>query len=321
MSQEYRIFKIVRVFFLLLTVLPLTPVPASAQYQYQYPQGNWFGNYIVRLVCQGLAFEYLGQWDEALTAFNEALKLDPDNAFLLNNRAIIYEYLKDWPNALRDFTAAQAIDPDEKRFLIYRAWCYLEVQQYERAIKDLTYYLGRTTVSSGKLRDSYSKDWSNDNKAWATYHLGVAYYGLGVACLHKDNLERAATAFSHAFSTEPNFVYAIQGAQAYVKLGEKRLDPDTRAASIAFGKAIALYDKAIGVAGTKPTKDLADAYYNKGVTLEDKYRADESVEDLKQAIDAYTQYLEIAKGVTPPITDAADVSKQIDLLKAKVADF
>ncbi len=45
---------------------------------------------------------------EAIAVFNQALKLDPNNAFTLNNLGVANESVGNWPEAMRDYQAAAA---------------------------------------------------------------------------------------------------------------------------------------------------------------------------------------------------------------------
>jgi len=70
-------------------------------------------------VDRGNAFLSAGKFDESITDFTAALKLDPKNALALADRALSYLSKKDDAAAARDIAAAEAIDP--RNAVLWRA--------------------------------------------------------------------------------------------------------------------------------------------------------------------------------------------------------
>jgi tetratricopeptide (TPR) repeat protein len=53
-----------------------------------------------------------GKWQEALEAFNQALKTDPGSPLALNARGIVHVALQQWDAAIDDFASSSAANPD-----------------------------------------------------------------------------------------------------------------------------------------------------------------------------------------------------------------
>jgi tetratricopeptide (TPR) repeat protein len=76
------------------------------------------------------------QWQGAVDAFTEAIKLSPKKAGLYVNRAVAYEKLEDWDKAEADCSAAIAIDPDDTNAFLQRAIVRSEMGRAQEAFKD-----------------------------------------------------------------------------------------------------------------------------------------------------------------------------------------
>src|SRR5437870_3337492 len=62
-----------------------------------------------------------GQWDRSESYFNEAERLDPLNAFLLTQHALLYVYLRRFPEGLRKLDQVLDITPDDLDTLAQKA--------------------------------------------------------------------------------------------------------------------------------------------------------------------------------------------------------
>ena len=86
-----------------------------------------------------------GEYDKAVADFSEFIRLEPDNAVALYNRAvafydrgIAYDELKQYHKAIADFTEAISIEPDYAMDFYNRGLVYAELKQYDKAIADFT---------------------------------------------------------------------------------------------------------------------------------------------------------------------------------------
>ena len=62
-----------------------------------------------------------GQWDRSEAYFNEAERLDPRNAYLLIQHALLYNTLRRFPEALRKLDQVLNITPDDVDTLVFKA--------------------------------------------------------------------------------------------------------------------------------------------------------------------------------------------------------
>jgi len=70
-----------------------------------------------------------------------AIKLDPNNALVYNNRGYAYLCLKQYKSAITDFSTAIKLDPSIKECYANRGHAYLDLEQYYLAKKDFKKFL------------------------------------------------------------------------------------------------------------------------------------------------------------------------------------
>ncbi|MBT8407170.1 MAG: tetratricopeptide repeat protein, partial [Deltaproteobacteria bacterium] len=111
---------------------------------------------------QGLRHYDLGQWEEAITAFKEAIRIRPDSEVTFFSLGIAYSRLEIWEEALASFTRAVEIDPDYAEAYLgigiafgMLGWDEVALQALEKAIR---------------IKPKYAQ---------AHYALGLTYLKLG----------------------------------------------------------------------------------------------------------------------------------------------
>jgi tetratricopeptide (TPR) repeat protein len=77
-----------------------------------------------------------GKYDDALTAINEAIKLNPGLAYLYITRARTYNLKKDRARAIADFTEALRLEPQNLIALTARGYAYFSEKVYDKSIED-----------------------------------------------------------------------------------------------------------------------------------------------------------------------------------------
>jgi tetratricopeptide (TPR) repeat protein len=83
---------------------------------------------------RGVAYRTIGKHAEAISDFNEAIRLVP--AF--NNRGVAYRNMGDVDHALTDYEEAVRLRPDYIAAFYNRALALADKHQYEKAIADFT---------------------------------------------------------------------------------------------------------------------------------------------------------------------------------------
>ncbi|MGI9569643.1 MAG: tetratricopeptide repeat protein [Desulfobulbia bacterium] len=111
---------------------------------------------------QGLRHYDLGQWEEAIVAFKEAVGIRPDSEVTYFSLGIAYSRLEIWEEALASFTRAAEIDPDYAEAYLgigiafsMLGWDKVALQALEKAIR---------------IKPKYAQ---------AHYALGLSYLKLG----------------------------------------------------------------------------------------------------------------------------------------------
>jgi cytochrome c-type biogenesis protein CcmH/NrfG len=146
----------------------------------------------------GNAHAALGQFDEAVAAYQTALKIDPNKAAAFTNIGVVYYQQGKFDDAVQQMQKALAIDPGDG---------------------ETEYMLGATYMQQQKLDEAEQAF----NKAIALKpDLAAAYTGLGNVQLARKNLTEAVTALQKATQLQPNQAEAwLALGQAYAAQGNK----------------------------------------------------------------------------------------------------
>lgn len=127
---------------------------------------------------------YAGNYEGAIKLYDEALKLNPNNAQALNGRGFVYNGLNRYEQAIQNFDKAVELKPNDAYAYTGRGFAYSNLKQYERAIQD------------------YSKAIElNPNDA-------LAYNNRGLTYLHLGQYERSIPDFDKAIELNPNMAVA-----------------------------------------------------------------------------------------------------------------
>jgi tetratricopeptide (TPR) repeat protein len=143
-------------------------------------------------VSRGNDYANKGQYEEAISAYNKALEINPRYALAYHNRGSVYAKKNQYNEAISDFTKALEINPKFAAAYYYRGITYFNKGQYEEAISDftkaleinprdaLTYYnRGIAYDDKGQYDEAisdYTKALEIDPKdGWAYYNRGIVY--------------------------------------------------------------------------------------------------------------------------------------------------
>ena len=185
----------------------------------------------------------LGQLNAAIADFDTAIRLRPDLVDAYVNRGSAKNTLGLHNAAIADYDTAIRLKPDDAEAYVNRGSAKYKLGQFNAAISDYD-----TAI---RLKSDYAE----------------AYLGRGLA---KDTLGQsnvAITDFDTAIRLKPNYAEAyINRGSAKGKLGQ-------------FNAAISDYDTAIRL---KP--DLAEAYVNRGIAKASLNRTGEAKRDIRIAL-------------------------------------
>ena len=123
-------------------------------------------------------------YDHAIAAYTEVLKIKPDDYEIWNKRGVAYYEKGDYDRAIEDYTAALMIEPNLHQALYNRGLAYHAKGNYDRAIENYTAVL----------------------KIKSDYH--IALFNRGAAYSKKGDYDRAIKDFEALLKIDPNNVKA-----------------------------------------------------------------------------------------------------------------
>ncbi len=90
------------------------------------------GTYLIRASGYGK----LGQYENAVEDYSEAIKLEPGNLTAFNNRGIMFLKLNQYQRAVEDLNKVIELDPSNVSAYILRGNAYSNLKQYDKAIEN-----------------------------------------------------------------------------------------------------------------------------------------------------------------------------------------
>jgi tetratricopeptide (TPR) repeat protein len=171
------------------------------------------------LVTQGDAANQAGQFDSAVAAFSEAIRLDPRNATTFYARGNVYSRLQDSDRAITDFTEAVRLDRNYAKAWSARGLAYSDKQDYGRAIADFSeaLRLDPQLTEAYRGRGNVYLDRQDPDRAIADFSEAIrldrgyprAWYARGLAYTDKRDYGRAIADFTEASRLDPRFALAV----------------------------------------------------------------------------------------------------------------
>ena len=265
-----------------------------------------------------------GQHDRAIQDYDQAIKLDPSDAIVYNNRGIAYSTKGQHDRAIQDYDQAIKLNPSDatafnNRGLAYSAKGQLDraIQDYDQAIKldpsDAIVYYNRGIAYSAKgQHDRAIQDYDQAIKLDPS-RTPIAYNNRGNAYSTKGQLDRAIQDYDQAIKLNPSdadIFYARSLARA--KKGDKKgANADLAAARRTGIPAQAQQPQDLGAAwawcgaseaagvppdlrisgcttvielGKTPSRSLSRAYTNRGNAYRAQGQPDHAIEDYNQAL-------------------------------------
>ncbi|MBO3457501.1 tetratricopeptide repeat protein [Aetokthonos hydrillicola Thurmond2011] len=236
-----------------------------------------------------------GQYEAAITTYNEALQVKPKDATTYYKRGDARYHIRDYEGAIADFLEAIAINPHYGKAYNKSGNARYQLGDYEGAIEDYTQaikinpndalaYRNRADArfhirdNQGAIEDYTQaikinpyllEDKHELNQVIPIYQNNNADDKNGNVLSEIEQYKRAIEVFTQVIEISPN------DADAYKNRGNARSDLGD------YEGAIEDYTQAI-----KINPNNADAYYNRGNALSD-------LEDYQKAIEDYTQAIKI----------------------------
>ena len=109
--------------------------------------------------CLGVINEHVKKYNEAITNYLKASKLDED-ALTYSRISSCYEDMGEWASAIEYMDKAIALDPKDTDYILYKANIYYEAGQIQTAIEVMDQYIELVPDYAGGY---YRRGWFKDN--------------------------------------------------------------------------------------------------------------------------------------------------------------
>jgi tetratricopeptide (TPR) repeat protein len=176
-------------------------------------------------------------YDQAITEYAEAIRLDPKYKAAYYNRGLSYYNKGDYDHAIADFDKYIQLDPKDKGAYYNRGRSYHDKKDYDHAIADYdkciqldpsyaSAYNQRAWIYAYNLKRDFGRALSDANQALKLKPDNASYLDTrGWAYLGNGNYENAIIDFEAALKISPNMQSAIDGLamaeeKAYVQSDE-----------------------------------------------------------------------------------------------------
>ncbi|MDI6758520.1 MAG: tetratricopeptide repeat protein [Candidatus Omnitrophota bacterium] len=183
---------------------------------------------------RGMAYYSKGNFNQAISDFNKAIKVDPNYSIAYAKRGLAYFEKKDTAYAISDYTKAIAINPRYEEAYYIRGLAYASQEKFEQAISDyakaieinpdyVQAYINRGFINTnkGNLEQAIS---DFDKALKINPDIGAVYYLRGAAYANKGNLGQAILDYTKAIEKNPNDAqsYANRGLVCAYKIVSER---------------------------------------------------------------------------------------------------
>jgi predicted O-linked N-acetylglucosamine transferase (SPINDLY family) len=229
---------------------------------------------------RGTALQELGQWDAALASYDQAIALASDYFEAYYNRGNVLKDLKRFVASLDSYDRAIALKPGHAESHSNRGIVLAELEQWEAALAGYCQAIA--------LRPTYAE----------------AHYNSGNALCVLKRFDAALASYDRAVALKPDYPEAHSNRG--VALNELKR----------FEAALASYDRAIAL---KP--DFSDAHANRGNVLRDlkRYEAAVASYDSAVALNPDSKYLQGMRLYTRMhVCDWRDFDEDVTRLAARI---
>jgi|GEM_PF-6058001 len=219
------------------------------------------------LVNRGRAYRSLGNYDAAFVDFDEAVELDPDEAYAYRARSYAYGQLEQFEQALIEVERAIELNPYDPEFYNGRGRYHYNLGNLDLALADYNYAIELDS-------DTYN-----------------AYNNRGYLRANSGDYEAAIPDYDRAIELYPEFAYAYNNrAYANFRLGNmetvfddyaRSIELDSSNPEVFHNRGITYYELGIEY------YDLAIADYETYADLEGEFEPfmQEQIEEMQSALD------------------------------------
>ena len=255
----------------------------------------------------GNALRALGRPEEALAAYEAALRIKPDDAEIHASRGVVLKALGRFEEAIAAYDAALRIKPDDAETHSNRGNALQELGRFEEALAAydtalrikpelaaLHYNRGNALQALGRLEESLV---SYDAALRIKPDYAQAHSNRGVVLKALGRFEEAVTAYDAALRINPDLAEAHSNrGNALEGLGR-------------FEEAVAAYDTALRI-----NPDVTEAHFNRGNALVVLGRVEE-------ALAAYEAVLRIKPDLAEAHSNRGNALKELGRFEEALAAY
>ena len=229
---------------------------------------------------RGLEHRKQGEYDNAISAYTDAIWLNPKDADAYRSRGLTYRLKEEYDKAISDYTQAIRLNPKDADAYNFRANVYYEKREYDKVISDNTeairldpnyapaYYSRAGAYHGRKEYDKAISDYSEAIRLDPNY--AAAYTSRGDAYYEKKEYDKAISDYNEAIRSDPDYAWGHVGrGDAYYRKKE-------------YDKAISDYTEAIWL--NLNALNLNYAYYKRGNAYCAKNEYNKAISDYTDAI-------------------------------------
>jgi tetratricopeptide (TPR) repeat protein len=197
---------------------------------------------------RGVCLRMMGKLGDAINAFTEAIKLNPDLGEAYFRRGICFFQMNENDLALADFQKASTLSYEDPRSRLWEGFTQAKLNDYQQAIRAY----GQAIAESNRYTPAY-------------VNRGLAYMMLG-------EYDKALADFDEAIRLEPTESdHYFKRGVIYEKKGKQQEAADSFSSAIKFnGKNVLAYRHAATALAALGHNDLASEYRSKADALAPK---------------------------------------------------
>ncbi|HEY9691291.1 MAG TPA: tetratricopeptide repeat-containing serine protease family protein [Oculatellaceae cyanobacterium] len=207
--------------------------------------------YVLALLYKGSLLLELKRYQEAVTTYDRALQLKPDSTVAWSNRGLALDHMQKYEEAIASFDKAIKLQPNAPEVWTGRCYALAKLQKYQEAIASCEVAI--------KIQPEYSDAWNN----------------RGYVLDKVQQYDQALLSFEKAIE------FAQSNAEAWANKGLALEHLQQNA------EAIAAYDQAI-----KLQPNYAQAWYGRGNTLFNLNQYQDALASYDKAIEINKNYPE-----------------------------
>ena len=255
---------------------------------------------------RGVFFRGWNDFDRAISAFNEYIRVKPNTGLGYKNRGMVHFRKKDYDRAISDYNLAIRFTPDDPFAYYERAYNHYLIGDHEKAVADYTSAIRLLPDHFSELKGNVFKERADAYRKLEMYPEAIGDYGKAIEIDPKLSFpffkrgetyrmiaeyDRAIADFSAAISRKPNWApYRQSRGETYMKMGklDQACNDWRKAAELDPKIKIERLKEKCSKAGQRQVQTTpaqsAEVFFNQGHAYEKKGEYDQAIAEFSEAI-------------------------------------